>query len=454
MLLAKHTKKFFKNSFYFNFSSTYDVVINGAGPVGSALACALSHSPQFPTNPNRILLIDSQSFETKQEFIGKKDKTADQRVVTLTPSSIRFLKSLGVWDKLDLSRVVPFYSLQVWESTGGNHFIIDNKNNTNQELGRTIEVKHLQACLFERIQELNRCEVAIPSSIEGISQDENQGCLNLNLIDGRKIKTKLLIGSDGARSKVKQFSKIPTYGWSYNQMGIVCTISSSLKEEKPKAFQRYLTNGPLALLPLWDSFYSIVWTVNLEEFEVLMKLSDEKFIAELNFSLTRPSKHHPISLPLQDEKPFQYPPLVTNICNKRMAFPLNSLQSQRYIGNRLALIGDAAHSLHPMAGQGLNMGLGDSILLANVIIKNLKGGVDVGDENNLYEYERQSKIMNYSMSLAMEGIKAGFGTSNGVLSKIRNFALNGINNFGLLQDIMKKGADGDFFLPEKFLWQD
>ena len=449
MIARSFCRKFFNSPAIFSFSSTYDIVINGAGPAGAALACALSHSSQFPSDNPSILLLDVQSFDSTQEFLKKSTKVSDQRIVTLTPGSIRFLKSLQVWDKLDLNRVVPFYSMQVWESLGGSHFVVENDE---KEMGRTIEVKHLQSVLFDRLKELKRCEIAIPSSIENIKQ-ENPGFLDLELIDGRKIKTKLLIGSDGARSKVKQFSKIPTYGWSYNQMGIVCTIETTIKEEKPAAFQRYLTSGPLALLPLWDTYFSIVWTVSLEEYEALMKISDEKFLAELNFSLTKPSKNPPASLSLQEAKPFHYPPLITRICNKRMAFPLNTLQSQRYIGNRLALIGDAAHSIHPMAGQGLNMGLADCMLLTNLLIKNLKGGMDIGDENNLYEYEKQSKRMNYTMSLTVEAIKTGFGIQNGLVSGLRSLALSGINNFGSLQEIIRKGADGDFFLPEKFLWE-
>ena len=449
MITKLLSRKCLHSSLFFAFSSTYDIVINGAGPAGAALACALSHSSQFPTETPSILLLDVQPVDSQAKFLKDATKISDQRVVTLTPGSIRFLKSLQIWEKLDLRRVVPFYSMQVWESLGGNHFLMGDED---QEMGRTIEVKHLQAVLLDRLKELNRCEIAIPSSIEIIKQ-ENPGFVDLELIDGRKIRTKLLIGSDGARSKVKHFSKIPTYGWSYNQMGIVCTIETTLKEDRPTAFQRYLTNGPLALLPLWDTYFSIVWTVNLEEYEALMKLSDEKFLAELNFSLTKPSKNPPISLSLQEAKPFHYPPLITRICNKRMAFPLNSLQSQRYIGNRVALIGDAAHSVHPMAGQGLNMGLGDCVLLANTLIKNLKGGLDIGDENNLYEFERQSKIMNYTMSLTVEAIKTGFAAQNGIISGLRSFALNTINNLGLVKEGIKKGADGDFFLPEKFLWE-
>lgn len=450
MLLSKSFhNKLFSSASRFSFSSKYDVVINGAGPAGAALACALSHSPLFPTTKPSILLLDIQNSDSTQEFLKKSTNIADQRVVTLTPGSIRFLKSLKVWEKLDLKRVVPFYTMQVWESLGGNHFTIDNRE---KEMGRTIEVKHLQAVLFDELKELNRCEIAIPCSIEKI-RDDTPGVLSLDLIDGRKVQTRLLVGSDGAKSKVKQFSKIPTYGWSYNQMGIVCTIEASLKNEKPTAFQRYLTNGPLALLPLWDAYFSIVWTVNLEEYEALMKLPDEKFLAELNFALTKPSKNPPLSLALQEARPFQYPPLITRICNKRMAFPLNSLQSQRYVGNRVALVGDAAHSVHPMGGQGLNMGLADCMLLGNTVIRNIKGGLDIGDESNLYQYERESKVMNYTMSVTMEAIKTGFGIQNGVLSGLRSLALGGINNLGLIQETIRRGADGDFFLPEKFLWE-
>ena len=448
MFAHKIVKSFRKSLLKASFSSSYDLVINGAGPVGASLACALSHSPLFPSQP-KILLLDAQPLESLQIFLSKPNSIADQRVVTLTPGSIRFLKSIGIWSKLDLNRVIPFYSMQVWESLNGNHFNLEAEG--GKELGRTIEVRHLQAALFERIAELKKCEVSMPNQIETIKKD---GFIELELKDGRKINTRLLIGSDGARSKVKQFSKIPTYGWSYNQMGIVCTIEGSVKEERPMAYQRYLTNGPLALLPLWDSYYSIVWTVTLEEFEALMKLSDEKFLGELNFSLTKQSKNQAFSLPFQGGgRSFHYPPLITRICNKRMAFPLNSLQSHRYVSDRIALIGDAAHSVHPMAGQGLNMGLADAMLLANEVIKNLKGGLDIGQENNLFDYERKSKVMNYTMSLTVESIKQGFAVSNGFVSGLRAIALNGINSVGGVQEIIRKGADGDFFLPNEFLWE-
>lgn len=136
-----------------------------------------------------------------------------------------------------------------------------------------------------------------------------------------------------------------------------------------------------------------------------------------------------------------------------MSFPLSSLQSKRYIQDRIALIGDAAHSMHPMAGQGLNMGLGDAALLANCIGKNLRAGNDIGDLCNLEDYEYDSKIMNYTMTAGVEAVKWAYSVNNFPFTLARNFGVSVLNSLDLLKGATKKVADGHFFLPNQFEWE-
>ena len=150
---------------------------------------------------------------------------------------------------------------------------------------------------------------------------------------------------------------------------------------------------------------------------------------------------------------FTYPPLIIKNCNKRLSFPLNQLQSQRYIGKRTALVGDAAHNIHPMAGQGLNMGLGDVMFLSNCILKNLKAGMDIGSQENLQEFETQAKLMNYTMAMTMEGLGWVYGRKGGVWSQGRGVGMNFINGVEAVKKGVREMAEGEAFLPKKFEWE-
>ena len=315
-LKGKSLLNFLSTNPFSTATKTYDVVISGGGPVGAALAAALSRldylaSSSASTNSPRILLLDKSPAPNLRDYFS--ETTPDHRVITLTPGSIRFLKSLQMWDNLNPSRVTPFSRMQVWEENGSNFFSLEDPERS--ELGQVIEVQHLVAALYKQIHAQKICEIRIPASIEALENTENQ-LLKLKLNNDEEIYTRLLVGSEGRGSNVKKLSGISTHGWSYNQMGIVCTIRSNLKEKKV-AWQRYLQEGPLALLPMWEDFYSIVWTVGLGKHEKLMKLNDEEFLRELNYNLSKQSKYDTVSLPCGTSG-YQYPPLITHICKHSM----------------------------------------------------------------------------------------------------------------------------------------
>lgn len=169
----------------------------------------------------------------------------------------------------------------------------------------------------------------------------------------------MLVGSDGNKSKVKELGKIRSYGWSYNQMGIVCTLK--LANPITTAYQKYYHKNVLALLPLWDNYASIVWSAETPLYNYLIKLPNEEFKKELS----------------EEMREFEGIKLE-EVVNKPLSFPLSTIQSERYISDRIALIGDAAHSIHPMAGLGVNSGFADAALLANNVFKNIRTGNDIG----------------------------------------------------------------------------
>jgi len=170
---------------------------------------------------------------------------------------------------------------------------------------------------------------------------------------GEEAFTKLLVGSDGNRSVVKKLMKINTWGWSHKQRAIVATVKSTVQTET--LWQRYCERGPVALLSLWDNYYSLIWTIDEPTYDLLMSWDEEKFIDDLNNELFAGSKFQ-IPLLEPNNLKFTQPPMISEICNKRMSFPLSTMNAERYALDNVALIGDAAHSLHPMAGQGLNLG--------------------------------------------------------------------------------------------------
>ncbi|CAK55736.1 unnamed protein product (macronuclear) [Paramecium tetraurelia] len=386
----------------------YDVCIIGAGPVGLSLAAALQKSKQL----NKVLILDSIK---KPKF--NKQGLPNQRVLSVTQSSREVLQSVGAWDKLEQGRVNPYNRMIIDESNGQDYLEFKNQQ------AHIIEYDNIVNALLE----VYDGEIEFESKLEKIELKPNE-YVTVN----DKFQCKLLIGSDGNKSKVKECSNIGTYGHSYHQMGIVCTVERT-DQDSEVAYQTYLSNGcPLALLPLYNPYSSIVWTAYMDDYKYLMSLSDEEFLKVLNSQLGR------------------YAPRIKSISNKRMAFPLQSLQAQRYIQKRIALIGDAAHSNHPMAGQGMNMGINDAALLANCIIKNSRSGNDIGLEQSLEEYESQAKLMNYTTSIAMELIKNTY--ENKTISPLRQLGAKIINNLDPIKQIMIQYGSKHPLGPSQFEW--
>lgn len=203
----------------------------------------------------------------------------------------------------------------------------------------------------------------------------------------------LQVGADGAKSLVREMAGLTTTSWNYRQNAVICTVQHSV--ENNCAWQRFLPSGPIALLPIGDKFSNIVWTMSPEEASMHKSMSRDDFIKEVNYALDDGFGSHPQSNFIDEflhrissisgqntasmEEHFQLPPKVTDLVSERMTFPLSLKHAREYVSKRVVLIGDAAHAVHPLAGQGVNLGFSDAAALAKVIDQGLQVGSDIGE---------------------------------------------------------------------------
>lgn len=391
-------------------SKDYDLIIMGAGMVGLSLAAAMSKITDL-----RIALLDAGS--TIPPFRGY----INQRFSAINPASEQFLKDLGAWEQILEYGASPYRRMVVWDATGQGELEFNSQDMGCSHLGYIISNQAIQAALYEQIQAKLNLELifsAIPQSlfekIDGVS---------LVLQDGRELNTKLLAGADGAHSWVRHQAGISLRQWPYRQSGLTATVSTSVSHEQT-AWQRFLPSGPLAFLPLNNPLHcSIVWSTSEQQAQELLSMGEDEF----NSNLT---------------KAFDGRLGEVQVIGKRAIFPLNMSHVKQYIKPRLALLGDAAHTLHPLAGQGVNLGFGDAKNLAEVILAATQAQRDIGEFASLRPYERACKADNWEMIAIVEGLKRLFSNDSVSLSMLRNFGLNLVNKHSLIKRLIIKRGMG------------
>jgi len=332
-------------------------------------------------------------------------------------------------------------------------------------MGASIENQHLLAGLLAQLDKTGACEI-IKQKVTQIEPAGSSSELpTVTLEDGSKVEPKLLVGSDGANSMTRNEYGIDTDEQTYGQKGLVCSVSTLQPNEI--AFQRFLKTGPLALLPLWGAYSSIVWSCPDAMCQELQDLDDQAFVDRLNEAFRNPSaapdlgrlgdKVLPRSL---KERQFEMPPIVDAVHTKRFAFPLVMQNAKSYVGHRMALVGDAAHRVHPLAGQGLNLGLSDVAYLSNVIVSAKKGGQDIGDLGHvLQSYDKQAKANAYLIMAAIEFVKRSYDPSlqgsetlGHVLAAARNVGIDLIESSDVLKYNFMNLASGNVMHPSVYEW--
>lgn len=366
-----------------------DVIIAGGGMVGAAFACSLAE------RDFSIALLERRAPE-----VNWPAGSYDIRVSAISRASQNIFSHLRAWPGMVQRRVTPYEQMRVWESAGAQvHFHAADIGEPN--LGHIIENRVIQAALWEQMQKPGNIEVLCPASISGLDLDEESPGVVLN--DGSRRTASLIVAADGARSSLRELAGISTGGWGYDQTALVCTVRAEAGNQS-SCWQRFMPSGPLALLPMDDDLFSIVWSTSPEQAQELIEMPPETF----NDALTLASEERLGKLELKGE---------------RGAFPLRLQHAKQYVKPGLALVGDAAHVIHPLAGQGVNLGLLDMAELVDVLTRARDKSYPLGALHTLRRYERARKGENIAMQGAMDLFKRVFGNNLPPLKIARNLGM-------------------------------
>ena len=390
-------------------STHYDVVIVGGGMVGATLAVALAEQSTL-----NIAIVEA--FTPKP--ITESDKP-DLRVSALTRASENLFKNLTIWQQLNPSRISQFTDMEVWETQASTlHF--DSADIGEPLLGYIVENRHIQQACLARCKQLSNISLLCPAKPTSLSEQ------SLTLENGQVLTADLIVGADGARSLLRDWANIDTHGWDYQQTAVVCTVTTENPHQQT-AWQRFLPEGPLAFLPLsHPNQCSIVWSNSTEEAELLCDLDNERFNSALSKAFgDKLGKLVEIS--------------------ERAQFPLKLRHADHYVETGFALVGDAAHTIHPLAGQGVNIGLLDAATLAEVVLEAHEKGRDIGSLHTLNKYQRRRKGDNLAMQMTMDAFKRVFGSELAPVRWARRFGLQTVNQHSVLKNLFMHQASGHRF---------
>ena len=391
--------------------TTYDIIIVGGGMVGATLACGLAEEAENLS----IAVIDANA----PDFDWDVD-SYDMRVSAITRASQIVFKNSGVWEKIVEQRICPYQDMFVWDAQGKGKVHFDSADMGEADLGHIIENRVIVKALHQRMQELSQIELLCPAKLESVKFKDDKTELTLN--DKSKLSAKLVVAADGTRSWIRQQADIAVKGWDFDQAALVTTVKTE-KYHQDTAWQRFLNTGPLAFLPLTEGYSSIVWSTSPDEAKRLTKISKEDFAKEL-------------------EQAFESKLGKIESVAGRAVFPLRLFETLNYVKPRLALVGDAAHTIHPLAGQGVNLGLADVASLMTVIVEALNDKKDFGSLKVLRRYERWRRADNRSMLVAMDGIKRLFGSELSIVKDLRSVGLNVTDRITPLKNILMRQAMG------------
>ena len=373
----------------------YQVIIVGGGMVGSALAAGLANSDIS------VALIEPNSAQQPPSKISNCIEF-DTRVSAMTAQSEALLEKLGVWALIPEARKAPYQGMTVWdgEGTGEVNF---NANELHVPcLGTIIENREIVWALQKIVEQASNITI-IRDFVTHIDNQDEQGLTPVFLASKNCLKTSLLVGADGALSRIKQWGEFASREWDYQHQAIVATVELE-QSHQATAWQRFRQEGPLALLPLAannDKTCSIVWSTNDEECQQLLSLSDDEFCLQLGLAFeNRLGK-------------------VLSI-GSRAAFPLRQRHAKNYVVPGIALVGDAAHTIHPLAGQGVNLGFKDVAALSEELLRAQALGLGLGELTSLQRYQRRRQGDNLLMMGAMEGFKQLFAAEQPIVRLLRN----------------------------------
>jgi len=385
-----------------------DVAVVGGGMVGAAAALALAQSG-FAT-----ALLDVHAPKAWQV-----EDEVDLRVVGLAPSSIALLEDLGVWTSIREARVGPYRHMHVWDAETGASIDFDAASEGRASLGCIVENSLLQWTLWQALESAGVRRLC-PAEVKGFELREDR--IQLELADGELLAASLLVAADGAGSPLRQLAGIKTRGHDYAQRGVVAHVSTE-RPHQDTAWQRFLSGGPLALLPLSDGRSSIVWSLPEARAQQVLALDEQAFLDELgvasDFRLGRILGTTP-----------------------RAAFSLKLQLASQYQAERMVLLGDAAHAVHPLAGQGVNLGLRDVLELRDTLLAARDAGRDIGAEHVLRRYARRRRSADTLDALGFDALGKIYAWQSPALVAARGVGVRLLDRLAPLKRRISEHAAG------------
>jgi 2-octaprenyl-6-methoxyphenol hydroxylase len=389
-----------------------DVVIGGGGMVGATLALALAQGGL------KVIVVDPVP------PAAATDAKFDGRVSALSYSSQRMFEALGVWPKLQKD-AQPILDILVTDAPLGGapspfslHF---DSSEIGRAMGAIAENRHIRRCLFDALDAEKNITLIAPAAMTGL-EDEG-GKIVAALSNGEKISASLAVAADGRESPMRDEMGLGVIGWSYPQMGIVATV----EHEKPHdgvAYEHFLPSGPFAILPMTGNRSSLVWTEKDTLAPAMMKLPEDEFNAEI-------------------AKRFGDHLGATKAAGPRWSYPLKFHLARSFVKTRFALCGDSAHGIHPIAGQGLNLGLKDAAALAETLLDSARLGLDIGALDVLKRYERWRRFDSFTLAAATDGLNRLFSNDIVPLRIARDLGLGIVDGIAPLRRFFMRHAGGD-----------
>jgi 2-octaprenyl-6-methoxyphenol hydroxylase len=393
-------------------ASDADVLIAGGGMVGLSLALALAQGGVSVTVADPI----PESTLVNEAFDG--------RVSALSYAAVRMFKTLGIWTHLEadaqpiLDILVTDAALDSTPSPFSMHF---HHREIGEPIGAIAENRHIRRALFAAVREAANIALISPAAVNAVAIRGEY--THAQLSNGSALRAKLVVAADGRDSPLREQMGLRTIAWSYPQVGIVATVRHE-RDHKGVAYEHFLPSGPFAILPMTGNRSSLVWTERETLAPALLKLAPEQFAAEV----ARRFGNHLGAI---------------EVVGPRWSYPLRFHLTRGWIAPRFALAGDSAHGIHPIAGQGLNLGLKDAAALAECVLEMVRLGLDAGTAEGLRQYERWRRFDSFALAAATDGLNRLFSNDIAPLRVIRDLGLGIVDAVGPLRRFFMRNAGGD-----------
>ncbi len=387
----------------------YQVTIVGGGVAGALLALYLGKA-----RVNTCLIDKGKpSLKLDNPFVG--------RTTSLNLSSINSLREAGIWETIEKNSQ-QFEEIYVWDAEGSSSVQFNAAEISRKDLGVIVHNNIILEAIFNELEKIPEIRLIEDDSLMDIKHDPHK--VEISTHAGLNIMSELLIGADGSLSKVRDLSQIPIRTWSYQQQALVASVVTE-KSLNKTAFQIFTDTGPIALLPLaqGSNEASLIWSTDEEYGQKILKLERNLLMQELR---------------LKTEDRFG-----EIICKEDIdSFPLHQLHAKKFYKGRSILVGDSAHTIHPLAGQGLNLGIADVKELSELLTSANRYGRALYDKEILRSYSKKREPESYKMIALMEAFKRGFGSENIWIKLGRSFAFDFANNTKVLKQRLIKEAAG------------